>query len=313
MLELSRFCLHAAMVAVGLAIIAYVVVLTSRSSRQTVHSHEGVRRAEPALVGAGAPAPMTPVESTVAAAPPRARRFGVMWLGERSVELALAFLTLSMITRTIVVKHAPLSNQYEFALAFCWGMLVAYVYFQWRYQARVLGLFALPATMAMLVYTLFRDDSVQSLLPALQHGFLLPLHVFTAVLGYGAACVGSAAGFFYLIRDAVATRLPMPSKDMLEEIGYRAVVFAFPLMTLTNILGAIWADIAWGSYWSWDPKEVASLITWLVYGAYLHARVVRDWRGNRAAMLLILGFVAVLGTFFGNHFLGGMHSYGREG
>ena len=87
-------------------------------------------------------------------------------------------------------------------------------------------------------------------------------------------------------------------------------MIAYPLLTVMIILGAIWADIAWGRYWSWDPKETAALVTWLIYGAYLHARVARGWRGDRSAYLLILGFVAILFTFFGNYFFGGLHSYG---
>ena len=86
-------------------------------------------------------------------------------------------------------------------------------------------------------------------------------------------------------------------------------MIAYPLLTVMIILGAIWADIAWGRYWSWDPKETAALVTWLIYGGYLHARVVRDWRGKRAAWLLVLGFAAVLFTYFGNLFFGGLHSY----
>ena len=91
-----------------------------------------------------------------------------------------------------------------------------------------------------------------------------------------------------------------PSPLVLDEIGYRAVVVGFPFLTLTIILGAVWAETAWGSYWSWDPKETASLVTWFIYGAYLHARVMRGWRGNRAAWLLVIGFVATLFTYFGN-------------
>ena len=75
------------------------------------------------------------------------------------------------------------------------------------------------------------------------------------------------------------------------------------------ILGMIWADIAWGRYWGWDPKESAALVTWFLYGGYLHARVVRDWRGNRSAWLLIIGFIAVVATYFSNLVLGGLHSY----
>ena len=84
----------------------------------------------------------------------------------------------------------------------------------------------------------------------------------------------------------------------------------FPMMALVIILGALWADIAWGTYWSWDPKETASLVTWLIYGGYLHARVMRGWRGERSAALLILGFGATLFTYYGNLFFGGLHSYG---
>ena len=94
-------------------------------------------------------------------------------------------------------------------------------------------------------------------------------------------------------------------------MGYRAVIIGFPLLTMTVVLGAVWAQIAWGSYWSWDPKETASLLTWLVYGAYLHARVARGWVGPRAAWLLIAAFACVLLTFFGNLFFGGLHSYAK--
>ena len=84
--------------------------------------------------------------------------------------------------------------------------------------------------------------------------------------------------------------------------GYKAVIITFPMLTIMIILGSVWANIAWGRYWSWDPKETAALVTWLIYGAYLHARVVRDWRGSKSAWLLVLGFAAILFTYFGNLF-----------
>jgi cytochrome c-type biogenesis protein CcsB len=101
----------------------------------------------------------------------------------------------------------------------------------------------------------------------------------------------------------------LPKPMVLDDMGYRAVVVGFPFLTLTIILGAIWANTAWGTYWSWDPKETASLVTWFIYGSYLHARVMRGWRGNRAAWLLVLGFAATVFTYFGNLFFGGLHSY----
>ena len=182
------------------------------------------------------------------------------------------------------------------------------MWFDWKYRLRVLAPAVLPLALAMLLYASTVSSEANPLMPALQNHFLLTLHVITAVLAYGAAGVACGAAVLYLLRERVPLR-GLPSAEVLDEVGYRAIVVSFPLMTIMIILGAIWADIAWGRYWSWDPKETAALVTWLIYGAYLHARVVRDWRGKRAAWLLILGFAAVLFTFFGNLFFGGLHSY----
>ena len=104
-------------------------------------------------------------------------------------------------------------------------------------------------------------------------------------------------------------RVKLPRLEVLDDIGYRAAVITFPLLTIMIVLGSVWANTAWGRYWGWDPKETAALVTWLVYGAFLHVRVVRDWRGRKAAWMLVLGFITVLFAYFGNHFFGGLHSY----
>ena len=138
---------------------------------------------------------------------------------------------------------------------------------------------------------------------------------FAIVMGGGLAAFLVAGVVVYLwsaTRPAAASgagsrRLPRP--EILDEISYRAVVIGFPFLTLVIVLGALWAEVAWGTYWNWDPKETASLVTWLIYGAYLHARVVRGWRGSRSAYLLLLGFYATVFTYFGNLFFGGLHSY----
>ena len=153
---------------------------------------------------------------------------------------------------------------------------------------------------------------IEPLVPALQNNLLLTVHVATAIVAYGSFTIAFAAALLFLIQPETG-RWGLPKPQVLDEIGYRAIVVGFPFLTLTIVLGALWADIAWGSYWSWDPKETASLVTWFIYGAYLHARVMRGWRGRNAAILLLIGFGATLFTYFGNLFFGGLHSYSGLG
>ena len=160
----------------------------------------------------------------------------------------------------------------------------------------------------MLVYAMSLDTSVKPLIPALQNSLMLTLHVSFAVIAYGAACVSFGAAVLYLLHPVIK-RVKLPRLEVLDDIGYRAAVMTFPLLTIMIVLGSVWANTAWGRYWGWDPKETAALVTWLVYGAFLHVRVVRDWRGRKAAWILVIGFVTVLFAYFGNHFFGGLHSY----
>jgi cytochrome c-type biogenesis protein CcsB len=162
--------------------------------------------------------------------------------------------------------------------------------------------------LGFLIFAATLSSRVQSLVPALQQSTLLSLHVTAAAFAYGAFAVSFGTAVVYLFRQHNPDSGDLKA-EALDRIGYQAVVIGFPLMTLTIILGAIWAEISWGRYWGWDPKETASLVTWLIYAGYLHARVMRGWRGKKAAVLLILGFCAVLFTFFGNYFFQGLHSY----
>ncbi|MDO5534649.1 MAG: c-type cytochrome biogenesis protein CcsB [Propionibacteriaceae bacterium] len=309
MLELSRTLLAAATALIALALLVNVVVVATR------HRAPAAKAARPVGVGSGSHAgsaashPVSPMSPPAASdlAPARPKR-GVAWASDRSVELALLCLTAALVIRSIVTGHAPFANQYEFACSFAWGITAAYVWFERRYNVRALSLAVLPLSLAMLFYASTVSSEAVPLMPALQNRWLLTTHVITAVIAYGAAAVSAGAAVLYLLRPHLTLR-GLPSEELLDEIGYRAVVIAFPLLTIMIILGAIWADIAWGRYWSWDPKETSALVTWLIYGGYLHARVVRDWRGKRAAWLLILGFAAVLFTYFGNLFFGGLHSY----
>jgi cytochrome c-type biogenesis protein CcsB len=221
---------------------------------------------------------------------------------------AFAFLTAALVFRAVEAGHGPFSNMYEFSCSFAWGVMGFYLYCEWRYKMRTLALLVLPVALGLLAYATTVPDDVRPLVPALQNSLLLTVHVAVAIIAYGAFTVGFAAAVLYLIQRNNRRRW-LPRNTVLDEIGYKSVIVGFPMMFLVIMLGALWAEIAWGQYWSWDPKETASLVTWLIYGGYLHARVLRGWRGNRSAVLLIVGFGATMFTYYGNLFFSGLHSY----
>ena len=226
--------------------------------------------------------------------------------------LGFALIGASLVFRAFATGHGPFSNMYEFSIAFAWGILGAYYWFEHKYHQRILGLLALPVALGMLLYAFTIPADIEPLVPALQNNLLLSVHVATAIVAYGSFTVAFAAAVLYLAQPETG-RWGLPKPAILDEIGYRAIVVGFPFLTLVIVLGALWADVAWGRYWGWDPKETASLVTWFIYGAYLHARVMRGWRGRKAAVLLIIGFAATLLTYFGNLFFGGLHSYSGLG
>ena len=220
--------------------------------------------------------------------------------------VAFLLLTAYLIIRMVITGHGPFANQHEFAVSFVWAIVGANLIAQWRFKIRMLSLIVLPVAACLLLYALQIGAEVQPLVPALQNNLLLTLHVGFAILSYGAACVSFAAAILYLLYPKLHMKIP---RDRLDELGYKGAVIAFPLMTIMILLGALWANTAWGSYWSWDPKETAALVTWLLYAGFLHARVARGWRGKKSAWLLIIGFAAVMFAYFGNYFFGGLHSY----
>jgi cytochrome c-type biogenesis protein CcsB len=216
-------------------------------------------------------------------------------------------LTASLGTRWIAAGHAPYSNQFEFATSFAWGTVASYLYFEFKYRLRSIGFVAIAVAFGMLTYASTLPKRIDPLIAALQNNILV-IHVGSAVISYGAFTCAFAAGLLYLVnrRDRFSW---LPTQEVLDEIGYKAVTIAFPAQALLLILGAVWANQAWGAYWSWDPKETAALLTWLVAATYLHARSQRGWHGTRTAWILVANFGVVLFTFFGNYFLGGLHTY----
>ena len=234
-------------------------------------------------------------------------RLGSFWMV--IALLAFALVSVVIIARIIATGHGPFSNMYEFSIAFSWGIIAVSLFFMWRYRITIIGVVGFVLALGMLIFASTLPSRALPLVPALQQSVLLSVHVASAVISYGALAVGfSAAVIYLLVRNRKVSWLPQP--DLLETISYRTVIVGFPFLTLTIILGAVWANIAWGRPWGWDPKETASLVTWLIFAAYLHARVIAGWRGSRSALLLVLGFLAILFTFFGNYIFSGLHSYG---
>jgi cytochrome c-type biogenesis protein CcsB len=219
--------------------------------------------------------------------------------------------------------HAPLSNLYESVVFFSWTIVLIYMFIEIKYKYRIVGAFVVPfALLGMAWAQLGIHSGIEPLVPALQSNWLL-YHVITCFLGYAAFAVACGISIMYLIKaksEEGAGSAPVgglmgmfPSIRVLDDLNYRAIMIGFPLLTLGIITGAAWANYAWGTYWSWDPKETWSLIVWFVYAAFLHARFTRGWVGKRAAWLSIIGFAATIFCYLGvNLFLSGLHSYGSS-
>ena len=240
------------------------------------------------------------------------KRSGLAAASDIMTYATIFFVTMTLVLRGINSGHAPFSNMYEFALSFAWGVIVMGTIFQLRYKTAAVKNVGLIVALLLIIFALVQSlmqlANPEPLVPALQQSVLLSAHVASAVVAYGTFTIGFGAAILYLIQNKRKSPW-LPNTDILDTMSYQSVVVGFPFMTLLIVLGALWANVAWGKYWSWDPKETASLVTWLLYAAYLHARVMRGWRGSRAALLLIIGFAAVLLTFFGNYVFSGLHSY----
>jgi cytochrome c-type biogenesis protein CcsB len=217
--------------------------------------------------------------------------------------------------------HAPLSNMYESLVFGAWAIMLLYILLERRIKQRVLGV--IPSLLAFLAmaYASFStsvDSRIQPLVPALKSNWLIA-HVITCFLGYAAFAVSLALSALYLIKKSdTSNPHPMgvmaliPQARQLDELNYQMILFGFLWLSLGIITGSVWANSAWGTYWSWDPKETWSLITWFIYAAVLHARTMKGWRGTRVAWLSMFGFACVLFTYFGvNYLLSGLHSYAR--
>lgn len=263
------------------------------------------------------------------------------WLGQTATAMAFVSLlstSMILISRAGESGHAPFSNLWESMMLFVWATNAGYLLMEYKYKFRAIGVAVMAIlSLAMLSASLlpYRFKSAEPLNPALQSKWnwmtdllstwglekyaigWLDFHVFTTFIGYAGFAISFGLSLLYLLKNRAEERNTnsalldaFPPARTLDEMSYRAIAWGFPFLGVGIVSGAVWANYAWGTYWSWDPKETWSLITWFIYAAYLHARVTRGWRGKRAAYISIVGFAAVIFLYWGVSFiLPGLHAY----
>ena len=269
-------------------------------------------------------------------------------IGRISSITANLLLIFILASRWIVAGYFPLSNLYESLLFLTWTLLTIYLYLENKTKSKLIGAVLIPVALLITAFanlTLSPDmQKASPLVPALQSNWLM-MHVSMMMLSYATLIMGSLLCILFLViskyqdvdlqivddsslplynvmLDYYEAKLFTPS-DEISELGklkllqsldnwsYRIIGLGFPFLTIGIISGGVWANEAWGSYWSWDPKETWALITWLVFATYLHARITKGWEGNRTAILGGLGFFVIWICYLGVNFLGkGLHSYG---
>ena len=253
------------------------------------------------------------------------------------INLLIAF---QLISRWLISGHFPISNLYESLYFLVWGLILGQLLVEKEYPTSIIPAITVPIellTVAFACFVLPEDlKSSSNLVPALRSSWLI-MHVSVVMLSYAALIMGSllsasvlfinknqslqlrssstgVGGFkvtnSYLINDVIEP-LNFSVSEELDTLSYRSILVGFVLLTLGLITGAVWANEAWGTWWSWDPKETWAFIAWLFYAAYLHMRISRGWQGRRPALLATSGFFVVLICYIGVNFLGiGLHSYG---
>ena len=217
--------------------------------------------------------------------------------------------TVYLIVRGIAAHRLPLANQFEFASGFAWATAALGFLLHRRLRQEGVMTAAMPAAFLILSYAAFQPREIKDLMPALRSAWFA-LHIGSAAFSYAAFAIAGGLGVGYLIRSKRGCAEDDARMRQIDSQGYRMVCLGFLLLTVVIFSGAIWAEQAWSSWWSWDPKETWALITWIFYAIYLHQRLRMKWRGKRMAWMAIIAVLLVIFTFAGvNLLLPGLHSY----
>ena len=322
-----------------LSFIGLLIAQATQLSRQRILAREaaefgGVQPVFAGAAGAGTATLAAPVmgrsrgtpraAETVATVPmgTSARLFGRAGLGLTIA--GSATLGIALVMRSLHSGHIPYMSLYEICLMFTFGIAMAYLLIgELWLKARSIGAFALLFVYLIQSYALLLIPpdlkTARPLVPALQSSWL-PVHVSMAIVAYSCFAVAAGAAIMYLLKyhEVGGWTRALPSLAAIDEFMFRAVTVGFPFQTLLLITGAYWAQTAWSKAWSWDPKEVWALITWLAYAAFLHVRVQRGWRGTTMAWMALAGFAVVMITFIGVNYLvswfqlDSMHAYAGD-
>ncbi|MCI0468957.1 MAG: c-type cytochrome biogenesis protein CcsB [Nitrospirae bacterium] len=217
--------------------------------------------------------------------------------------------TAAIVYRLFSAGYLPIASMHDASSFFAWCIVLIFLLLELRYKIGIVGSFILPIVFILMLSSSVLPRGIPPLSPQFQ-SYWFGIHTFIAFLGNAAFAVAFGVGIMYLMQEhnLKSKRLKglfkkLPSLQVLDEINYKMIALGFPLLTITIITGALWSENIWGAYWRWDPKEVWSLITWLIYAAIIHIRITAGWRGRRSAVLSILGFMAALFTFFGVNLL----------
>lgn len=213
---------------------------------------------------------------------------------------------LSTIHRFVMSGQLPITTMHESLSFFSLTIVAAFIYFERRYKVAILGSFASPVALLAILASSALPDEIKQISPILRSNWFW-VHALMAFISYAAFTITFTTSVMYLIQQYFLKKKhfgalfrKLPSLETMDDISYRCLTIGFPLLTVAIISGAIWSEQTLGNYWNWsDPKEVWSLITWLIYASLLHGRLTTGWRGKRAAMLSIAGFLVLLITFIG--------------
>jgi cytochrome c-type biogenesis protein CcsB len=231
-----------------------------------------------------------------------------------------AFLTLDVGYEYYSLGVAPVLTLKSSLSFFAWTLLLVYLLFHLKFRLMVLGSFVAPVAACLLILS-STLPTAEAMVKPIFRSLWLPVHIGTAFVGNGFFAVTFVAAIMYLLQESQIKKKRLgtlynrlPSLETLDSINHFALICGFTFMTAGMITGAIYAQVALGSYWRWDPKEVCSLMAWVFYAVLLHERLAVGWRGRRAALLSVFGFLVLVLAFVGaNLWLSEYHSFRNMG